>query len=144
MPDVQNFTFKKSERLCSKIEIDRLFGGGSKSMSAFPVRVVFRLDDAEELNVAVLVSVSKKRFHRAVKRNLVKRQIREAYRKNKSMLWDALEGHSKALSLAFIWLDDKIYESAEVEIKVANLLQRIREKLPELILRKGNRNEEGD
>jgi len=144
MPDVQSFTFKKSERLCSKIEIDRLFGGGSKSMSAFPVRVVFRLDDAEKLNVAVLVSVSKKRFHRAVKRNLVKRQIREAYRKNKSMLWNALEGHSKALSLAFIWLDDEVHESAEVEKRVVNLLQRLKERLPEMLLGKGNGNEEGD
>lgn len=133
MPDVQSRTFKKPERLCSKIEIDRLFDGGSKSMSAFPIRVVFRLDDAEELNVAVLISVSKKRFHRAVKRNLVKRQIREAYRKNKGVLWDVLKEHSKALSLAFIWLDDEIHESAEVEKKVVNLLLRVKEKLPELL-----------
>ncbi|MBQ9287880.1 MAG: ribonuclease P protein component [Bacteroidaceae bacterium] len=133
MPDVQSCTFKKPERLCSKIEIDRLFDGGSKSMSAFPIRVVFRLDDAEELNVAVLISVSKKRFHRAVKRNLVKRQIREAYRKNKGVLWDVLKEHSKALSLAFIWLDDEIHESAEVEKKVVNLLLRVKEKLPELL-----------
>jgi len=132
MPDVQSCTFKKPERLCS-IEIDRLFDGGSKSMSAFPIRVVFRLDDAEELNVAVLISVSKKRFHRAVKRNLVKRQIREAYRKNKGVLWDVLKEHSKALSLAFIWLDDEIHESAEVEKKVVNLLLRVKEKLPELL-----------
>lgn len=133
MPDVQQFTFRKPERLSSKIEIDRLFNGGSKSMSAFPVRVVFRLDDAQERNVAVLVSVSKKRFHRAVKRNRVKRQIREAYRKNKYMLWDALEGHSKALSLAFIWLDDQLHDSSNVEKKVVNLLQRVAEKLPALL-----------
>lgn len=133
MPDAQQFTFRKPERLSSKIEIDRLFNGGSKSMSAFPVRVVFRLDDAQERNVAVLVSVSKKRFHRAVKRNRVKRQIREAYRKNKYMLWDALEGHSKALSLAFIWLDDQLHDSSNVEKKVVNLLQRVAEKLPALL-----------
>lgn len=133
MPDVQQFTFRKSERLSSKIEIDRLFGGGSKSMAAFPVRVVYRLDDAPQQNVAVLVSVSKKRFHRAVKRNRVKRQIREAYRKNKYMLWDALQGHSKALSLAFIWLDDQLHDSSEVEKKVVSLLQRVAEKLPDLL-----------
>jgi ribonuclease P protein component len=64
---------------------------------------------------------------------LVKRQIREAYRKNKGVLWDVLKEHSKALSLAFIWLDDEIHESAEVEKKVVNLLLRVKEKLPELL-----------
>ena len=133
MSDVHQFTFRKSERLCSKIQIDRLFQGGSKSMSSYPLRVVYRLDDAQELNVAVLVSVSKKRFHRAVKRNRVKRQVREAYRKHKYMLWNALQGYSKALSLAFIWLDDKLYDSVDVEKKVQNLLQRLTEKLPTLL-----------
>lgn len=133
MPNVPHYTFKKSERLCSKIEVDRLFNGGSKSMSAFPLRVVFRLDDSEEQNVAVLVSVSKKRFHHAVSRNRVKRQIRESYRKNKQMLWDALQGHSKALSLAFIWLADELHSSSEVEKKMVNLLQRIIERIPMLL-----------
>lgn len=130
MPNVPRLTFKKSERLCSQILIDRLFNGGSKSLSAFPIRVVYRVDDAPEQAVEVLVSVSKKRFHRAVKRNRVKRQIREAYRKNKYMLWDALNGHSKALSLAFIWLDDKLYDSSVVDRQVVVLLKRIVEKLP--------------
>lgn len=144
MPDVPQQTFKKSERLCSKIEVDRLFNGKSHSMSAFPVRVVYRLDDASEENVAVLVSVSKKRFHRAVKRNRVKRQIRESYRKNKHMLWDALQGHSKALSLAFIWLENELCDSLFVEKKIKNLLQRVAEKIPVLLAEKEAENGKAD
>ena len=47
-------------------------------MSAFPIRVVYRLVDQQPdmAQVQMLVSVPKKHFKRAVKRNRVKRQIR--------------------------------------------------------------------
>ena len=78
---------------------------------------------------SVLISVSKKRFKRAVKRNRVKRQVREAYRKNKSLLTDALEAKGKKLAVAFIWLDDELHASSEVEEKVKKLLQLIAERI---------------
>ena len=54
---------------------------------------------------SILISVPKKRFKRAVKRNLVKRQVREAYRKNKHLLLDALASRNKRLIIAFIcWI----------------------------------------
>lgn len=63
-----------------------MFAGGSRSFSIFPLRVVWL--PAEELDVqaSILISVSKRRFKRAVKRNRIKRQIREAYRLNKQIL----------------------------------------------------------
>ena len=64
-------------------------------MSAFPIRVVYRLVEPQPnaAQIQMLVSVPKKHFKRAVKRNRVKRQIREAYRKHKHVLWDkASEG----------------------------------------------------
>lgn len=75
---------RKGERLCSKKLIDTLFGtGGSHAMTAFPLKAVYRLIDCKsetsapeetvmESNVQVLVSVPKKHFKRAVKRNRVK------------------------------------------------------------------------
>ena len=61
-------------------------GGVSKSFSIFPIRVVYMPVEQGEAPVSILISVSKRRFKRAVKRNRVKRQIREAYRKNKELL----------------------------------------------------------
>ena len=80
-------TFKKSERLCSRLLMDRLFQGDSLTVSAYPFRAVFLpVDQSEQQGVSVLISVPKKRFHDAIDRNRVKRQIREAYRKNKHSL----------------------------------------------------------
>ena len=58
-------------------------GGVSKSFSIFPIRVVYMPVEQGEAPASILISVSKRRFKRAVKRNRVKRQIREAYRMNK-------------------------------------------------------------
>lgn len=126
------YTLSKKERLNSKTMIERLFAGGSKSFPSYPLRVVYMLQDSAEEDIpaaSILISVPKKRFKRAVKRNLVKRQVREAYRKNKYLLLDALASKNKRLVLAFIWLDNNIHSSAEVEEKVKKLLLHIVEKL---------------
>lgn len=125
------YTLGKKERLNGRTLIERLFSGGSKSFSAFPLRVVYMpAESAEEDTTAasVLISVPKKRFKRAVKRNLVKRQVREAYRKNKHLLADAPAPRNKRLIIAFIWLDNRIHSTAEVEEKVKKLLFHIVER----------------
>ena len=125
------YTLGKKERLNSKTLIERLFSGGSKSFPAFPLRVVYMPVEPSEQDAAasILISVPKKRFKRAVKRNLVKRQVREAYRKNKHLLLDALASRDKKLVIAFIWLDNNIHSSAEVEEKVKKLLYHIAERV---------------
>lgn len=127
----RKYTLSKAERLSSKTLIEQLFAGGSKSFPAFPLRVVYMwIEPAEgEVPSSILISVPKKRFKRAVKRNLVKRQVREAYRKNKYLLLDTLTAKNKRLVLAFIWLDNKIHSSLEVEEKVKKLLLHIVEKI---------------
>lgn len=127
----RRYTLGKAERLCSKKLIERLFEGGNKSFPAFPLRVVYMYLDSDEVeaDVSILISVPKKRFKRAVKRNFVKRQIREAYRHHKYILLDALQaqGSSKKMVLAFIWLDGKTHASAEVETKMKKMLYHIAE-----------------
>lgn len=126
-------TFRKEERLCSRTLIERLFnGGGSRSMAAFPLRLVYMRyeDGGQGPAVRMLVSVPKRCFKRAVKRNRVKRQVREAYRKHKGLLHDAMkECGGESLAVAFIWLDDKLWDTAEVDVKVANLMLRLAEKV---------------
>lgn len=133
MSEAGMFTFRKEERLCSRTLIEKLFHReGSRSMAAFPLRLVYMRTAVAEGNapVQVLISVPKRCFKRAVKRNRVKRQVREAYRKNKALLRNATERTGgDGLVLAFIWLDDKLWDTAKVEQKVVNLMLRLSEKL---------------
>jgi ribonuclease P protein component len=77
-------SFGKEEKLCSEKDIDLLYKTGASFLS-HPI-VVYYLPKPELSFSKVLVSVSKKKFKRAVDRNLLKRRMREAYRLNKSIL----------------------------------------------------------
>ena len=129
----RKYTLTKNERLCSKKLIERLFAGGNKSFPTFPLRVVYMCLPPEETeaDASILISVPKKRFKHAVKRNQVKRQVREAYRRNKHILLDALKAQETPtkMIMAFIWLDNKIHSSEEVEYKVKKLLTHISENI---------------
>ena len=123
-------TLPKAERLCSKIVVDKMFAGGSsKSFSVYPLRVVYMVTESKEAPVSILISVPKKRFKRAVKRNYVKRQIREGYRKNKLGLHETLLNKEQSLAIAFIYLTDQFIPTQEIEAKIKILLARIIEKM---------------
>lgn len=140
MPQKTDFSFRKDERLCSRRLIEQLFSGGGKSMSAYPLRVVFMPVASTETPspAIVLVSVSKRHFKLAVNRNRVKRQVREAYRRHKHLLNAALERQPEChLLLAFLWLSDRLYSSAEVDRHVKHLLTRISERFAVSLSKEG-------
>jgi len=120
----------KRERLSSRKQIEMLFGSGSQSMAAYPLRVVYiNKDRAQgETPVQILVSVPKRHFKHAVDRNRVKRQVREAYRLNKQVVYDALEP-TQQLHMAFVWLAGDHHPFKEVERRVVNLMRRVAEKV---------------
>lgn len=123
------YTFKKPEHLCLKKDIETLFSAGSSSMSVFPLRATFRQIEypGQGPKVKVLLSVSKRKLHHAVDRVRAKRQIREAYRLQKHMLWDQMP-EGMALHIAFIWLADRPMKSAQVHRSIHRLLHHITEK----------------
>lgn len=124
-------TFQKEERIVSKKLIDELFEGGhSQSLAAFPLRVIYLKKEHQEGQppVQVLISVSKRHFHHAVDRNRVKRQIREAYRRQKNQLTEHIQP-DQMLAVAFIWLSNQLLPSAQIDNRMKNLLERIQNRL---------------
>lgn len=126
----------RQERIKSRKLVEELFSGGnSHSVVAYPLRAVWKEGGLE--GTQILVSVSKRHFKRAVKRNRVKRQIREAYRLNKQILLDALtpltpstlHPSPSTLCIAFIWQADELYPTSVVEDRMKTLLHRIAEKI---------------
>jgi ribonuclease P protein component len=131
MPDGKTYTLPKKERLYGKRIISKLFGANSRSMSVFPLRAVYSTYAAQEntAQTRIMISAPKKNLKLAVDRNRVKRQIREAYRRNKHCLTNENNAcKQQVLMIAFIWMDKKPWPSHEVEKKVRNLIQRIAEK----------------
>lgn len=84
------FTYPKSEKLKSKKTIDLLFTQG-KSVSKFPLRLVYIALEETDAKTTVGVSVSKKYFKRATDRNYFKRVLRETYRLNQHLLHDCID-----------------------------------------------------
>lgn len=118
-------TLPRSERLRGKSRIDRLFAEG-KGVLVFPFRCVF-VADGDAGSVAVLFSVPKKRFKRAVKRNLLRRRMKEAYRLNKSRLAGALGG--RGLDMAVMYIGNDVAEFAFMQSRMLMLLDKIASKL---------------
>lgn len=82
MPELRH-TLSKAEKVCSKTDIARLVRTGAyRSVGCIRFAVVPSPSGISR----ILVSVPKRNFKRAVKRNLLKRRIREAYRLNKALI----------------------------------------------------------
>ena len=106
--------------------MDQLFQGENHSTSSFPIRAVFLPVEASvQTGVSVLISVPKKRFHDAVDRNRVKRQIREAYRKHKHALVAQMQKSGRGLLVAFVYVSDKIESTAYIEKRMVRLLEKV-------------------
>lgn len=67
----------------------------------------------------MLISVPKKFFKRAVKRNLLKRRTRESYRCNKGLL------AGKALDIMFIYSSPELAEYGKLKDEVVSILEKL-------------------
>jgi ribonuclease P protein component len=121
------YTFKKEERLCSKKLIEELFHNGS-SFLLYPFRIVWMVHPLPaEVPVQVLINVPKRRFKKAVHRNLIKRRIREVYRLNKGAgLYPYLTGHPSQLLLGIQYVGKEIHDYEFIHKKFLLALVQLR------------------
>ncbi|MBO3700873.1 ribonuclease P protein component [Fabibacter sp. E12] len=123
------YTFPKSERLHSKKLIKELFEKGS-SFYLYPFKVIY-LPQAEIDSNQVLISVSKKKFKKAVTRNLIKRKVKETYRLNKHLLTDESSTLPKLL-IGYIYTGNDILPYQTIESKLKKSLLRLKKELNDL------------
>ena len=118
--------FPKYERICKENDIQALFGKGD-GVSVYPYRVVFRFwrDESRPPTCRLLVSVSKKRFHHAFKRNRIKRLMREAWRKNKAPLCEICEKDNISVDVALVYTATVIHSYQEMMNKTNKAIYEI-------------------
>jgi len=119
-------TFKKAERLKSNLAIKGLLDQG-KTLSSFPLKIFWNSveDPGQKFPVKVAILVPKKRFPRAVDRNLMKRRIRESYRQNKQPLYESLNKSDLKLLIVIMLLSDEIMTFSKVESSLKDLLIKL-------------------
>ena len=117
-------TLRKTERLCGKKDISTLFSKGKWGATAH-LRYCWasRCGDSaashDTIPNRLLVSVSKRYFKRAVKRNLLKRRMREAYRLQKELL------DCQGVDFLLSWTSKEVGDWTTVREEVAEALTRI-------------------
>ena len=117
--------FYKTERLCSKKDFEQLFTGSS-SFFVYPFKVVYRaVEYSEKEYLKIGISVSKRNFKRAVKRNYIKRRIREAFRLNKQPLKLLLEERKVGLQFVLVYVSKETQEYADIEPKIRIVLEKL-------------------
>lgn len=118
-------TFGKDERLSSRKWIETTASEG-KSFLIHPFKTVWLETKLETVfPVQVLISVPKKKFACAVDRNRVKRLMREAWRKNKHLLYAALDKNKKQFSVMLIYIASELPDYKTTEEKIILILQRL-------------------
>lgn len=115
----------RDERLRGEIRVNNLFLSG-ESFIAYPYRVVYTVSEAARpAPTALLVSIPKKRFKRAVKRNRLRRCTKEAFRLNKTILNTPLLAAGKSIDMALIYLDKEMQPYTLLEKRMKELLQKL-------------------
>lgn len=123
------FTFQKEERLNSKIIIEELFSEG-RAFVKYPLRCSYiTLTEQQGAEAQVLISIPKKRFKRANKRNLLKRKVREAYRLNKLPLMKYLKEKQLQIAIAFVYLPTEVMSYQDIEKGLKKCLDQIIQQL---------------
>jgi ribonuclease P protein component len=118
-------TFDKSERLCSRKVIEKLFETGHIFYTPLS-KVVWEKGNYPFPGPAqVAFSVSKRGFRLAVTRNLVKRRLREAYRRNKSLFYRHLLSQNIQIVFVVIIRGKSVPDYATIEKGVKEVINKL-------------------
>ena len=116
--EAPNTSFPKKEKLCGKTAISRLLAGG-KHGSVPGLRFLYLTENGLE-HSRLMISVPKKSFKRAVKRNLLKRRIRESWRKQKHML-----AADSGLDILIMYPSKEIMSYEEIYTAVGAVIEKL-------------------
>ncbi|CAN0328045.1 ribonuclease P protein component [Arenibacter algicola] len=116
-----SFSFPKKEKLKSKKLIEQLFAEGI-GVTNYPIKLVYlktRFEDDSKCKVGV--TASKRNFKSAVKRNRIKRLMRESYRLNKHLIFNNIEGN---FAFMFLYLGKEMPSQSKITDTMIPLMRK--------------------
>lgn len=124
-----NESFKREERLKSRKKIEQLFKEG-QSFGHYPLRIVWVMNEEPvgPFPAQFALSVPKRKFPKAVHRNRLRRQVREAYRLHKWRLYKGLEGTDQQISLMVLYTAKEQLPYKEIEQAMKGMIHRFLKK----------------
>ncbi len=120
-------TFSKEERLCSKKQIDQLFEKGEKFKEGSFSVILQETKAKSEFPAQILISIPKRNIPKANQRNMLKRLLKECYRKQKESLYQVLLQKEKQIIFAIIYQGTDVLNYKELESEINLILNRLKE-----------------
>ena len=114
-----DFSLPKKDIIRSKKDIEALLEKG-ETLFRYPLKAYFRSGNGASAP-RMIVSVPKRHFKRAVKRNRLKRLVREAFRLNRNMLEGA------EYDFLFVYLGKEMKDYGTVESSIREIFRQVRE-----------------
>lgn len=123
-------TFRNGERLKSRKAIGQLFSRQSASFGQYPLRLIYAAaaEPRSEYPVRFAVSVPKRKFPKAAHRNRIRRQVREAWRRNKHRLYAQWPKEAPPYNFMLLYVAKAPLPYADIERAVQIAIKRFRKK----------------
>jgi ribonuclease P protein component len=125
----RDFSFRPGERLKSRKLIQRLFAEGH-SFGQYPLRVVWlEVEEDWDYPVQFAQTVSRRKFPRAVQRNRLKRQMREAWRLSRHRLYKKLRRENKKIAVMLLYTAAEPLPFATIKNACRKIIRRLENQL---------------
>lgn len=125
------YTLGREERLKSDVLITQLYEKG-KGVNKYPLRITYMVLPEKTFTDSLLkvsINASKKGLRLAVKRNRMKRILREIYRHHKHPLIDIAESHGCCIALGVVYVGSYLMDYDQLERLFLKLQKRLKEEL---------------
>jgi ribonuclease P protein component len=121
---MKTYSFSKQERIYHRNDFQRLISEG-KSFYVYPFKCVYLWKEANIFSGRIAISVSKKRFKRAVDRNKIKRLIRESYRLEKQALYREYADSKQSIDILIVYIGAEIFPFKVFNEQIIVLINKI-------------------